>query len=154
MSAASQRWTVARLGTAQTLAWASSYYLPAMLAAPMARDLGVTTPTVFAAFSVALIVSALLGPFAGRGIDRHGGRPVLLDHRAAPFLLRRRAVVERVEVTSALSFFVHRDRCSHVAAFEAGCGFGAHERDHVCSADIEVRRSIAELFQIEADFLK
>lgn len=78
MNAASQRWTVARLGTAQTLAWASSYYLPAMLAAPMARDLGVATPTVFAAFSVALIVSALLGPFAGRAIDRHGGRPVLV----------------------------------------------------------------------------
>ena len=78
MSAASQRWTVARLGTAQTLAWASSYYLPAMLAAPMARDLGVSTPTVFAAFSVALIVSALLGPLAGRAIDRHGGRPVLV----------------------------------------------------------------------------
>ena len=78
MSAASKRWTVARLGTAQTLAWASSYYLPAMLAAPMARDLGVATPTVFAAFSVALIVSALLGPLAGRTIDRHGGRPVLV----------------------------------------------------------------------------
>jgi len=78
MNAASQRWTVARLGTAQTLAWASSYYLPAMLAAPMARDLGVATPTVFAAFSVALIVSALLGPIAGRAIDRHGGRPVLV----------------------------------------------------------------------------
>ena len=78
MSAASQRWTVARLGTAQTLAWASSYYLPAMLAAPMAQDLGVATSTVFAAFSVALIVSALLGPFAGRAIDRHGGRPVLV----------------------------------------------------------------------------
>ncbi|MBT9513109.1 MAG: MFS transporter [Acidovorax sp.] len=78
MTAASQRWTVARLGTAQTLAWASSYYLPAMLAMPMARDLGVATPTVFAAFSVALIVSALLGPFAGRAIDRHGGRPVLV----------------------------------------------------------------------------
>ena len=78
MNAASQRWTVARLGTAQTLAWASSYYLPAMLAAPMAHDLGVATSTVFAAFSVALIVSALLGPFAGRAIDRHGGRPVLV----------------------------------------------------------------------------
>ena len=78
MSAASQRWTVARLGTAQTLAWASSYYLPAMLAAPMARDLGVATPTVFAACSVALIVPALPGPFAGRALDRHGGRPVLV----------------------------------------------------------------------------
>jgi predicted MFS family arabinose efflux permease len=68
---------VARLGVAQTLAWGSSYYLPAMLAAPMARDLGVSTPTVFAAFSAALTVSALLGPYAGRLIDRSGGRPVL-----------------------------------------------------------------------------
>jgi predicted MFS family arabinose efflux permease len=73
------RWTsVATLGTAQTLAWASSYYLPAMLAAPMARDLGVSTPTVFAAFSVALVISALVGPASGRAIDRHGGRPVLM----------------------------------------------------------------------------
>ena len=78
MNAASQRWTVARLGTAQTLAWASSYYLPAMLAVPMARDLGVATSMVFAAFSLALIVSALLGPLAGRAIDRHSGRPVLV----------------------------------------------------------------------------
>jgi len=70
--------TVLALGTAQTLAWASSYYLPAMLAAPMARDLDVATPTVFAVFSMALIVSALVGPLAGRLIDHHGGRPVLL----------------------------------------------------------------------------
>ena len=70
--------TVAALGAAQTLAWASSYYLPAMLATPMARDLGVAAPTVFAAFSLALVVSALLGPYAGRTIDRFGGRPVLM----------------------------------------------------------------------------
>lgn len=69
--------TVVLLGTAQTLAWASSYYLPALLATPMARDLGVAAPTVFAAFSLALLVSAALGPFAGRAIDRWGGRPVL-----------------------------------------------------------------------------
>lgn len=73
---------VAVLGTAQTLSWASSYYLPAVLAAPMARDLGVSTPAVFAAFSAALIVSALLGPFAGRAIDRWGGRPVLIGTNA------------------------------------------------------------------------
>jgi len=70
--------TVFKLGSAQTLAWASSYYLPAMLAAPMARDLGLATPTVFAAFSLALLVSAALGPFAGRAIDHWGGRPVLV----------------------------------------------------------------------------
>jgi predicted MFS family arabinose efflux permease len=74
--------TVAALGTAQTLAWASSYYLPAVLAAPMARDLGVSVPTMFAAFSLALVVSALLGPFAGRAIDRWGGRPVLIGTNA------------------------------------------------------------------------
>jgi predicted MFS family arabinose efflux permease len=70
--------TVAALGAAQTLAWASSYYLPAVLAAPMARDLGVATPMVFAAFSAALLVSAALGPHAGAAIDRWGGRPVLI----------------------------------------------------------------------------
>ena len=70
--------TIAALGTAQTLAWGSSYYLPAVLAAPMARDLGVATPTVFAAFSAALLVSAALGPHAGRAIDRWGGRVVLI----------------------------------------------------------------------------
>ena len=68
---------VAALGTAQTLAWASTYYLPAMLAVPMAKDLGVSTPTIFAAFSMALIVSALLGPYAGRAIDHWGARSLL-----------------------------------------------------------------------------
>ena len=70
--------TVLALGSAQTLAWASSYYLPAMLAAPMARDLGIGTPTVFAVFSLALMVSAFTGPASGRVIDRHGGRAVLM----------------------------------------------------------------------------
>ncbi len=70
--------TVARLGTAQTLAWASTYYLPAILAVPMARDMGISVAMVFAAFSCALVVSALLGPYAGRSIDRWGGRPVLM----------------------------------------------------------------------------
>lgn len=77
-----QRAAVLSLGTTQTLAWASSYYLPAMLAAPMARDLGVSPATVFAAFTVALIVSAFLGPGSGRAIDRHGGRPVLMATNA------------------------------------------------------------------------
>lgn len=69
---------VAALGTAQTLAWASSYYLPAMLAVPMAADLRISTTMVFAAFSAALLVSAVVGPWAGRAIDRHGGRSLLM----------------------------------------------------------------------------
>jgi MFS family permease len=70
--------TVTCLGIAQTLAWASSYYLPAILATSMARDLGISTPLVFAGFSVALLVSAVLGPLAGKLIDRYGGRPILM----------------------------------------------------------------------------
>ncbi|CAM3445159.1 MULTISPECIES: MFS transporter [Cupriavidus] len=69
---------IARLGIAQTLAWGSTYYLPAMLATPMATDLGVSTSTVFAAFGAALIVSAVIGSYAGRMIDRSGGRSVLV----------------------------------------------------------------------------
>jgi predicted MFS family arabinose efflux permease len=69
--------TVTALGITQTLAWASSYYLPAMLAVPMARDLGISVPVVFAAFSASLVVSAALGPYAGKSIDRWDGRRVL-----------------------------------------------------------------------------
>jgi MFS family permease len=68
---------VLALGTAQTLAWASSYYIPAILAAPMAREFGIATSWVFGAFSAALVFSALLGPVVGRAIDRRGGRDVL-----------------------------------------------------------------------------
>jgi hypothetical protein len=38
---------VAALGTAQTLAWGSSYYLPAILADPIAHGLGLSRTTVF-----------------------------------------------------------------------------------------------------------
>jgi predicted MFS family arabinose efflux permease len=65
------------LGTTQTLAWASSYYLPAILADPIARDLGIAPNWIFAAFSASLVISALLGPRIGRQIDLVGGRSVL-----------------------------------------------------------------------------
>src|SRR4030081_3149486 len=65
------------LGTTQTLAWASSYYLPAIVADPIARDLGVSSNWIFAAFSGSLVISALLGPRIGRQIDLVGGRSVL-----------------------------------------------------------------------------
>src|SRR4030081_1459306 len=65
------------LGTTQTLAWASSYYLPAIVADPIARDLGVSSNWIFAAFSASLVIAALLGPRIGRQIDLVGGRSVL-----------------------------------------------------------------------------
>jgi MFS family permease len=68
---------VAALGAAQTLAWASSYYLPAMLADSIASDIGIPRSWVFAAFSIALLIAAFAGPRIGRAIDSHGGRGVL-----------------------------------------------------------------------------
>jgi MFS family permease len=68
---------VAALGAAQTLAWASSYYLPAILADPIAVALNVPRLWVFGAFSAALLLAALVGPAVGRVIDRRGGRDVL-----------------------------------------------------------------------------
>ncbi|HEY2611879.1 MAG TPA: MFS transporter, partial [Reyranella sp.] len=68
---------VLALGTTQTLAWASSYYLPAILADPIARDLDISPNWIFGAFSASLVLSAVLGPAVGRQIDLVGGRPVL-----------------------------------------------------------------------------
>lgn len=69
---------IAILGTTQTLAWAGSYYIPAILAGRMADELGVNASTIFVAFSCALLLTAFLGPRVGRAIDQHGGRAVLI----------------------------------------------------------------------------
>lgn len=66
------------LGIAQTLSWASSYYLLAVLAKPISQSTSTSYSLVFGAFSAALLVAAAVGPIAGRLIDRLGGRSVLL----------------------------------------------------------------------------
>jgi MFS family permease len=68
---------VLTLGTAQVLAWGSTYYLLAILAEPISAELGVRTPWVFGALSAGLVLAAFLGPTAGRLIDVGGGRSVL-----------------------------------------------------------------------------
>ncbi|BDW96704.1 MFS transporter [Thalassospira tepidiphila] len=65
------------LGTGQTLAFGTTLYLPAILAEPMANELGIPPGWAFGAFSLALVFAALLGPKAGARIDQFGGRTVL-----------------------------------------------------------------------------
>src|SRR5690606_41268731 len=60
------------LGVAQTFAWASTYYLPAVLGGSMAAELGLERPALFGLFSLALIVAAASGPLTGRMLDLHG----------------------------------------------------------------------------------
>jgi predicted MFS family arabinose efflux permease len=68
---------VSALGITQILAWGSSYYLPAVLAAPIARDTGWSLASVVAGLSCGLLLAGLASPVTGRLIQRHGGRPVL-----------------------------------------------------------------------------
>jgi MFS family permease len=73
---------VAALGTTQTLAWASSYYLPAILGAPIAAALGLPASVFFGIFSASLLLGAAISPWVGRLIDDHGGRAVLTASNA------------------------------------------------------------------------
>jgi predicted MFS family arabinose efflux permease len=68
---------VAAIGTSETIAWASSYYLPAVLAAPIAASLHLPQSLFFGIFSASLLLAAALGPTVGRLIDLGGGRAIL-----------------------------------------------------------------------------
>jgi MFS family permease len=68
---------IAAIGTTQTIAWAASYYMPAILGEPIAAALRLPQSAFFGLFSGALLLSAVVGPPVGRLLDRHGGRPVL-----------------------------------------------------------------------------
>lgn len=65
------------LGIAQILAWSTTYYLLAVLATPISKDMGWSLTSVVAGLSWGLLVAGICSPLAGRQIDRHGGRPVL-----------------------------------------------------------------------------
>jgi MFS family permease len=68
---------VSALGITQTLAWASTYYLTAVFTDPVSADLRLSRSWFYGSVSAALLLSGLLGPLAGRMIDRYGGRDVL-----------------------------------------------------------------------------
>lgn len=66
-----------KLGIPQIIGWGSGFYLPAILAVPISKDLGIPTELFFWAFTVSILVSGLIGPRIGKAIDRLGGRRVL-----------------------------------------------------------------------------
>ena len=69
---------VVGLGTAQLIAWGSLYYAIAVLGEPMQVELGVSSSLVFGAFTWSMVIAGVLAPTAGRGLDRFGGRAVLV----------------------------------------------------------------------------
>ena len=74
----SPRVVITALGITQILAWGSSFYLPAVLAQPIAADTGWSLGWVVGGLSVGLLAAGLVAPRVGRTIDARGGRPVLV----------------------------------------------------------------------------
>lgn len=64
----------APLAVTQITGWGTTYWIPAMLAGPLERDIGLTAETVFGGVTVMLLVSAVVAPRFGRLIDAHGSR--------------------------------------------------------------------------------
>ncbi|HYF57242.1 MAG TPA: hypothetical protein VEA41_23535, partial [Salinarimonas sp.] len=75
--APSTRVAVVALAATQLIGWGTTYYLPAVLAEPLARDLGLPRGAVFAGVTVMLVVGALVAPRAGVVMDRRGVRGLL-----------------------------------------------------------------------------
>jgi hypothetical protein len=65
------------LGFTQILGYGSSYYLPAILAAPIAADTGWPLHWVVGGLSIGLLTGGLAAPYIGNSVDRYGGRPIL-----------------------------------------------------------------------------
>ena len=68
---------VSALGVAQILGYGSSFYFPAVLAAPIVADTGWSLGWVVGGVSLGLLVAGLVAPRVGAVIDARGGRPVL-----------------------------------------------------------------------------
>jgi MFS family permease len=77
-----RRLVVPALGITQILAWGSTFYLLAVLAAPIVKDTGWSYDWVVAGLSLGLAVAGLVSPRVGRAIKVSGGRPVLASGAA------------------------------------------------------------------------
>jgi MFS family permease len=68
---------ISALGVTQIFAWGTSYYLPAVLAAPIVADTGWSLAWVVGGLSLGLLTAGLVSPLVGRAIAVRGGRPIL-----------------------------------------------------------------------------
>lgn len=69
--------TVVALGFSQLIIWGVTYYLVGGFGTAITEAEGWSRSAVHGGFSIGLLVMGLISPWAGRMIDRHGGRRVL-----------------------------------------------------------------------------
>jgi hypothetical protein len=82
------RWRfVLPLAVAQLVSWGSLYYAFAVIAGPMAAEMGWSKAAVNGALSAGLAATGPASPIAGRVIDAHGGRIIMTAGSIAAALL-------------------------------------------------------------------
>lgn len=65
------------IGIGQILGWGSTFYLIAVLASPVAQDMGWTLTSIIAGHALALLTAGLASPRVGLLIETWGGRQML-----------------------------------------------------------------------------
>lgn len=65
------------LAIAQIMVWGGSFFLMAMLAAPVVKDTGWSQQWVYGSLSLGILISGMLAPMVGRAVARIGGRKIL-----------------------------------------------------------------------------
>ena len=90
IAARSRYWRDASLlGVATVGAYGVVNYAFGVLIDPLHEDTGWSTGTLSFAYSAGVLLSGAVAFVAGRTLDRHGSRPVLLTALAGPFHLQR-----------------------------------------------------------------
>jgi MFS family permease len=105
------------LGLTQTLAYVTSYYVPAVVTASVARDLGASPTLLLGGFSWAMLVAGFVSPRVGARIERAGGRGVLALGKALLAL----GLLAMAGVTSVLGWYVAW------TVMGLGMGFGLYD---------------------------
>jgi predicted MFS family arabinose efflux permease len=69
---------ISALGFGQIFCWGSSYYLPAVLAKPIAAETGWPLAWVVAGLTIGSLTAGLISARVGHAIQARGGRPVMM----------------------------------------------------------------------------
>lgn len=92
---------VSALGVTQVIGFGTTFYILAVLAGPIGRDVGLSSGAVLGGLSLWLAVSALLGPRLGRWQDMGGARRVM----AAGSVLQVAGLLLLSQAQGAWSYF-------------------------------------------------
>lgn len=70
-------WLIAGLSLTRLIGWGVNFWSPAVLAALLARDIGLSIQFAFGGLTVLLIIGAVIAPALGRHAERYGTRGLM-----------------------------------------------------------------------------